>query len=68
MKEDMDKYIKLIKQFYPYIKSEVIQAIEMGPPASDHVCNPLCDDCSWYNWGIEFKKRIDKGESDELNS
>jgi hypothetical protein len=68
MKEDVDRYIELIKQFYPYIKSEIIQAIKMGPPPPDHVCDPLCEDCSWYNRGIEFKKRIDKGEFDEFNS
>jgi hypothetical protein len=64
----MERYIKLIKEFYPYIKSEVIQAIEMGPPPDDHKCDPECDDCAWYKWGMSFKQRMDKGEFDEFNS
>lgn len=63
-----DKYIKLIKEFYPYVKSEVIQAIQAGPPPANHQCDPQCDDCSWYNWGMSFKQRIDQGEFDEFNS
>jgi hypothetical protein len=66
--QNVDKYIKLIKEMYPYIKSEVIQAIQMGPPPQDHVCEPTCQDCEWYNWGLSFKERIDKGEFDEFNS
>lgn len=66
--KDLDKYIKLIKEFYPYIKQEVIQAIEMGPAPEDHKCEPTCDDCEWYNWGVSFQQRIDKGEFNEFNS
>jgi hypothetical protein len=64
----MDKYIELIKKMYPYIKAEVIEAIEMGPPSKDHSCNPTCDNCEWYNWGLSFKKRIDRGDFDEFNN
>lgn len=66
--KDLDKYIKLIKEFYPYIKQEVVQAIEMGPAPEDHKCDSTCQDCEWYNWGVSFQQRIDKGEFDEYKS
>lgn len=66
--EDILKLKNLIREFYPYIKSEVLQAIEIGPPLDNHKCDPQCDDCKWYNWGISFKQRIDKGEFNEFDS
>lgn len=64
----INKYFRLAKEFYPYIKSEMLSAIEMGPALKDHTCQPTCDDCQWYNWAVSFQKRIDEGEFNELNS
>jgi hypothetical protein len=66
--KDADKLIKLIKEFYPYIKREVIQAIEMGPAPEGHQCHPTCQDCEWYNRALIIQKRIDQGEFNEFDS
>ena len=66
--KDTDKLIKLIKEFYPYIKREVIQAIEMGPAPEGHECDPTCQDCEWYNRALSIQNRIDQGEFDEYKS
>jgi hypothetical protein len=63
-----DRNIKLIKEFYPYALAEAEQAIELGPLSGDHVCDPECEDCEWYNWGISFMLRVQKGEFNEFNS
>lgn len=66
LQNKINEQVKLIKEIYPFIKSEILQAIKMGPPPKDHACDPACDDCEWYNWGLSFKKRIDKGEFNEI--
>jgi len=63
-----DKNIKLIKEFYPYVLAEAQQAVELGPLSSDHACVPQCEDCKWYDWGVSFMLRIEKGEFNEFNS
>jgi hypothetical protein len=63
-----DKNIKLIKEFYPYALAEAKQAIELGPLFDDHTCDPQCEDCEWYNWGLSFMIRKQQGEFNEFNS
>jgi hypothetical protein len=60
------KYLKLLKEFYPYVAMEAHQATVLGPSNND--CDPNCPDCQWYNWGLSFKQRIEKGEFNEFNS
>lgn len=61
-----DKNTKLIKEFYPFILTEAKQAIKLQP--HHHECNPICEDCKWYNWGVSFMSRIEQGEFNEFNS
>jgi hypothetical protein len=55
-----------LKEFYPYVAMEAHQATVLGPSNND--CDPNCPDCQWYNWGLSFKQRIEKGEFNEFNS
>jgi hypothetical protein len=63
-----DRNIKLIKEFYPYVLAEAEQAIKLGALPDDHPYDPQCEDCQWYNWGISFMLRVQKGEFNEFNS
>ena len=63
-----DKNIKLIKEFYPYVLAEAQQAVELGPLSGGHACDPQCEDCEWYNWGLSFMIRKQQGEFNEFNS
>jgi hypothetical protein len=60
------KYLKLLKEFYPHVAMEAHQATVLG--RSNNNCDPSCPDCEWYNWGLSFKQRIEKGEFNEFNS
>lgn len=65
--DDNNKYKNLLKEFYPHIKADVDQAILMGPSLKDHSCEPKCQDCKWYNWGLSFMAREQEGEFNEFN-
>jgi len=67
--------LALLHEFLPLVVKEAKQAVLIGPPSSDHKCSDcpgceccyiLCQDCEWYNWGLAFLARVDKGEFDEL--
>jgi hypothetical protein len=62
-----NKYFQLAQEFYPYTKSDASQAILIGPSLKDHTCEPECQDCQWYNWGLSFMDRELKGEFNEFN-
>lgn len=66
--EENNKLKYLFQEFYPRIKQESEQALAMGPKPDGHHCDPECGDCEWYNWGVSFQQRIDKGEFNEFNS
>lgn len=65
-----DKYLNLLKEFFPYIANEARIAVECGPPPPDHAwaCNNDCPDCIWYAWGLFFQERVKKGEFSEILS
>ena len=63
----LNKYLKLAKEFYPHIKAEVNQAVLMGPSSKDHICEPKCKDCQWYNWALSLIDREQQGEFNEFN-
>lgn len=60
--EERNKLKYLFQEFFPRIKQESEQAIELPPPDKDHTCYPECDDCEWYKWGLSFQRRIAAGE------
>lgn len=64
------KYLKLLKEFYPFVEIEAAQAVLLGPAPEVHVnaCQNDCPDCRWYNWGLSFQKRIEQGEFNEIIS
>lgn len=61
---------KYIKEFFPHIDIEANQAFSLGEPPEDHAnaCNNDCPDCLWYAWGLEFIKRKESGEFNEILS
>jgi hypothetical protein len=65
--DNNNKYKNLLKEFYPYIKSNATQAIYMGPSLKNHNCKPICKDCEWYNWALSFMDREQQGEFNEFN-
>lgn len=66
--EKTQKYLSLLKEFYPYVEIECSQALSMGPPPQEHIdaCHNDCPDCQWYNWALSFQQRIKQGEFNEI--
>lgn len=67
----VDKLIlfkKHAKEFFPYVDLESFQAVSIGEPDHEHVleCGNTCPDCVWYDWGVNFMKRKESGEFNEI--